>query len=97
MRKLAPQAQDVPASLLGGKRRAMLVSPRGFGHSPHRTSDELNPCSSPPARLTAAVLPRQLVDAQIKKRLAQKLGRGVATRESRDRTTPLKASEPDVR
>ena len=38
------------------------------------TADDLTALLSP-AALTAAVLPRQLVDAEIKKRLAQKLGR----------------------
>lgn len=52
----------------------VVLSARGFGRSPHWDRDELAELLSP-AALTAAVLPRQLVDAQIKKRLAQKLGR----------------------
>ena len=52
----------------------VVLSARSFGHSPHWDSSELAVLPSPVA-LTAAVLPRQLVDAQIKKRLAQKLGR----------------------
>ena len=52
----------------------VVLSARGFGRSPHWDSAELAGLLSP-AALTAAVLPRQLVDAQIKKRLAQKLGR----------------------
>ena len=52
----------------------VVLSARGFGRSPHWDTAELADLLSP-AALTAAVLPRQLVDAQIKKRLAQKLGR----------------------
>ncbi len=52
----------------------VVLSARSFGGSPHWDRVELAELLSP-AALTAAVLPRQLVDAQIKKRLAQKLGR----------------------
>jgi hypothetical protein len=52
----------------------VVLSARSFGHSPHWDSAELADLLSP-AALTAAVLPRQLVDAQIHKRLAQMLGR----------------------
>jgi hypothetical protein len=52
----------------------VVLSARSFGRSPHWDSNDLAALLSP-AALTAAVLPRQLVDAQIKKRLAQKLGR----------------------
>jgi hypothetical protein len=41
----------------------VVLSARGFGHSPHWDSDDLATLLSP-AALTAAVLPRQLVDAQ---------------------------------
>jgi len=51
----------------------VVLSARGFGRSPRWDSRELADLLSP-AALTAAVLPRQLVDAQIKKRLAQRLG-----------------------
>jgi hypothetical protein len=51
----------------------VVLSARSSGHSPHWDSSELADLLCP-AALTAAVLPRQLVDAQIHKRLAQKLG-----------------------
>jgi hypothetical protein len=52
----------------------VVLSARSFGRSPRWDEDQLATLLSP-APLTASVLRRQLVDAEIKKRLAQKLGR----------------------